>query len=342
MPLAAPSFAAERLGGYDLVIVGDTAPLAWPLLLAVARGGVGHGGGARRPRLLLWVCNRFDYGAVGDEWYTAVRGLAGRPAVAVVSSTPLEWKYAQYVRGTPFPSPSVLRPSGLSAPSEPPIADPIPPSVDRARTLFLLPKINEARLGLQKALEGAGVAVWTPGTWPHGMQRWGGPRAVASFRAALHVPYAPTTFALFEHAQAGLLTFVPSAALLLRWYKQGALFFQATPADFVATRRRTADLTEGGLRATEWYDAENAPCFVYFDSLDDLKAKLRETDYDARRRQLRECKRGTHSTTLRRWQMLDEFLPAAAAKWRRRRCAASFAVGSWSMLGAHAAYQRWM
>ena len=301
---------AERLRGYDLVVVGDTMPLAWPLLLGGWPEGGGRRGAGRRPRrLLLWVCNRFDYGAVGDDsWYAAVRGLASRPAVTVVSSTPLEWKYAQYVRGTPFPSPSVLRPSGAAAPSEPPIPDPVPVGIDRPSTFFVLPKVNEAKLGLAEALAARGLPVWTPGVWPSGMQQWGGPAAVAAFRAAVHVPYAPTTFALYEHAQAGLLTFLPSAALMLRLYEARGLFFQATRHDFVTTGRGTEPLTEGMLSATEWYDAANAACFVYFDSMDDLVSKLRETDYAARRRQLREWAEEHTNTTLRRWQMLDEFL----------------------------------
>ena len=298
-----------RLAPYAMVVVADTAALARPMLQA------GWPDAASGARLLLWVCNRFDYGVVGDAaYYQLWRQLPQLPRVTVVASTAAEISYAAEARGVDFPSAAVIKPLGLLADGGDAAAaaadwsDPIPPSVDRARTLFLLPKINEARLGLRAALEGAGIAVWTPGTWPHGMQRWGGPRAVASFRAALHVPYAPTTFALFEHAQAGLLTFVPSAALLLRWYKQGALFFQATPADFVATRRRTADLTAAALAATEWYDAENAPCFVYFDSLDDLKAKLPLADDEKRREALREWAARHTNSTIGRWRMIDRFL----------------------------------
>ena len=121
--------------------------------------------------------------------------------VALVSSTPFEWKYALHVRGVQFPSEAVVRPSGLvggEAASAWP--DPVPLSVDKSAACFLLPKINEAILGLPAALSAAGVPFWTPGLWPDGMQRWGGPRAVAGFRAAVHVPYAPTTFALCESA----------------------------------------------------------------------------------------------------------------------------------------------
>jgi hypothetical protein len=253
------------------------------------------------------VCNRFDYGAVRDaSWYATVRGLAHRPAVTLVSSTPFEWRYAQLLRHTPFPSPAVLRPIGLLGTHEPHTNDPVPLTpAERAHTVFVLPKVNEARLGLAAALAERHVAVWTPGVWPHGMQKWGGPRAVAAFRAAVHVPYAPTTFALFEHAQAGLLTFVPTARLLSELARSHALFFQASVHDLVTTGHATTELDEALLATTEWYAAENAPCFVYFDTLDELVLKLASTDYDARRRELRAWAHAHTQTTLKRWRMLD-------------------------------------
>ena len=300
---------ADRLAEYDLVIVADTAPLAWPLLIArwpEAAAAKVAASQPRRPSLLLWVCNRFDYGAVGDAvYYDAIRDLAHNPSVAVVSSAAFEWRYAKHVRGVEFPSPAVLRPAGLFSRHDPPPADPVPATLDRSSSFFVLPKVNEARLGLAAALAGRGVPVWTPGVWPGGMQKWGGPAAVAGFRAAVHVPYAPTTFALFEHASAGLLTFIPSARLLLRLYRSRGLFFQATAHDFVTTGDGTGELSEAMLSATEWYDAANADCFIEFDSLDDLHAKLKVTDYAARRQRLRAWAEAHANSTRVRWRMLD-------------------------------------
>lgn len=165
----------------------------------------------------------------------------------------------------------------------------------------------QARLGLADALIARGIKVWTPGIWPHSMQSWGGPRAVAAFRAAVHVPYAPTTFALYEHAVAGLLTFIPSASLLVSLYEKRNLFFQATQHDFVTTGHSAPNLATV-LAATEWYAPENAPCFVYFDSLDDLDTKLRATDYGAQQDALRAWATEHINTTLARWRMLDRAL----------------------------------
>jgi tetratricopeptide (TPR) repeat protein len=315
---------AARLAPYDLVIVGDTAPLAWPLLDAgwpqtssgAAAAGAVSGASpsdtpppARRPKLLLWVCNRFDYGAVGDEaWYAAVRSVRDSAAVTVVSSTHFEWWYATHVRAVDFPSPAVLRPIGLMSPDEPAPHDPVPASVDRPASLFVLPKVNEARLGLAAALAARGLPVWTSGVWPDAMQQWGGPMAVRTFRAVVHVPYAPTTFALFEHAQAGLITFIPTPRLLVHLYQTRGLFFQSTRHDFVTTGAGTEELTEAMLGATEWYSAANDACFVQFDSLDDLEAQLRTIDLDQRRHRLQLWAHAHTNTTRARWRMLDRFL----------------------------------
>ena len=129
-----------------------------------------------------------------------------------------------------------------------------------------------------------------------------------SIGAVVHVPYAPTTFALFEHAQAGLITFIPTPRLLVHLYQTRGLFFQSTMHDFVTTGAGTEDLTETMLGATEWYSAANDACFVQFDSLDDLEARLRTIDLDERRRRLQHWALAHTNTTRARWRMLDRFL----------------------------------
>ena len=288
-----------------------------------------HGwpGAGSRTRLLLWVCNRFDYGVVGDEeYYALLRAAAANPRVTLVAYTPFEHSYAREVRGVAWASAALLRPIGLFADKAGPDAvarlEAAPRGAERGRSFFVTPKVNEARLGLPAALRALGVPVWTPGTWPHTAERWAGANcdarcaaaAVASFRATIHVPYAPSTFALFEQAQAGRLTFVPSVPLMLQWAAHEQLFFQATPTDFVSTGRGTAPLSRQHLEATEYYDPLNAELFVYFDSLADLQRKLAETDYAAREVRLRAWAERHTNTTSQRWQTLSTFLIGAGGR----------------------------
>ncbi|KOO34891.1 hypothetical protein Ctob_014853 [Chrysochromulina tobinii] len=305
------SLAASPPSSPALPHAPDTTPHALPhvplspprVLLLTFHGGVAAS--------VRWAAQElgFDYGAVGDvAWYAAVRSVRDSAAVTVVSSTHFEWWYATHVRAVDFPSPAVLRPIGLMSPDEPAPHDPVPASVDRPASLFVLPKVNEARLGLAAALAARGLPVWTSGVWPDAMQQWGGPKAVRTFRAVVHVPYAPTTFALFEHAQAGLITFIPTPRLLVHLYQTRGLFFQSTRHDFVTTGAGTEELTEAMLGATEWYSAANDACFVQFDSLDDLEAQLRTIDLDQRRHRLQLWAHAHTNTTRARWRMLDRFL----------------------------------
>ena len=322
-PTHPPIHLQAALEQYDLVIVADTTPIARPLLQ--------HGwpGAGSHTRLLLWVCNRFDYGVVGDvQYYALLRAAAANPRVTLVSYTPLENSYAREVRGVEWGSAALLRPIGLFEDSAGPVSasaarlEAAPRGAERGRSFFVAPKVNEAQLGLAAALGALGVPVWTPGTWPHTAARWAGATCdarcaaavVASFRATIHVPYAPSTFALFEQAQAGRLTFVPSVQLMLQWAEHEHLFFQATPTDFVSTGRGTAPLSRQHLEATEYYDPLNAALFVYFDSLEHLQRKLAETDYAAREAQLRAWAERHTNTTLQRWQTLGKFLIGAARR----------------------------
>ena len=311
------------LDRFDLVIVADTTAIARPMLQA---GWPGRGSSAR---LLLWVCNRFDYGVVADaEYYALFRALPER--VSVVAYTPFELEYARALRGVDLDAAATIRPIGLFAPPATATAPAAsiegaaggpPAAAERARTFFLVPKVNEARLGLKEALQQLGVLAWTPGTWPHTAGRWAGEacdascasRVVGSFRATIHVPYAPSTFALFEQAQAGKLTFVPSVGLMLKWYASDDLFFQATPNDFVATGMDSRPLSAQMLEMTEYYDPANAALFVYFDSLKDLRRQVAETDYAERERGVREWAARHTNTTARRWQAIDAYLARSPA-----------------------------
>ena len=125
--------------------------------------------------------------------------------------------------------------------------------------------------------------------------------------------YAPSTFALFEQAQAGKLTFVPSVGLMLKWYASDDLFFQATPNDFVATGMDSRPLSAQMLEMTEYYDPANAALFVYFDSLKDLRRQVAETDYAERERGVREWAARHTNTTARRWQAIDAYLARSPA-----------------------------
>ena len=69
------------------------------------------------------------------------------------------------------------------------------------------------------------------------------------------------------------------------------------------------------MEATASYAPENAPCFVHFDSLDDLVVRLASTDYEARRAALKAWAEAHTNTTLSRWRMLDD---ALFGGWRER------------------------
>ena len=83
---------------------------------------------------------------------------------------------------------------------------------------------------------------------------------------------------------------------------------QATPNDFVATGLGSKPLSKQSLELTEYYDPTNAPLFVYFSSLYDLKRQLAETNYEERERGVREWAELHTNTTARRWQTVDALL----------------------------------
>lgn len=83
---------------------------------------------------------------------------------------------------------------------------------------------------------------------------------------------------------------------------------QATSSDFVSTGEGTAALSLELLLGTEWYNPQNAALFEYFNSWEDLVAKLGATDYDARGARIRQWAERHTRSTLNRWRLIDRFL----------------------------------
>lgn len=113
----------RSLDTFSLVVVADTA--------AVARTMLQHGwpppGG--RSRLFLWICNRFDYGVVGDDsYYSLFKELRATPTVALASSARFEILYARHVRGELC----LIRHAGVRTLPCP--ATPIPRTIHHAHT----------------------------------------------------------------------------------------------------------------------------------------------------------------------------------------------------------------
>jgi hypothetical protein len=254
-----------QLQASDLVISSDTAPLARIVLenLHDFRG-----------KLIVWICNRFDYhheepGEPSPDdpfpdrgWYDLLVKTSREHSdqVRVVSYTKLERIYALDMGifwDGPFAD-AVLKP--VCNASHPPPADSFIPEEVRARKseyLFIPPYLNDEKLISFKTLDQYNVLYYRG--------RYNGPEDLVGFKAILHIPYAASNLALFENLQRGLVYYLPSETFQRELLKQHQWF-------------------SGGFERfqySEWYDLKMRHLFVYFDSWTDLLQKLQQNAHQS-------------------------------------------------------------
>ena len=288
----------DRLNGADVVLVSDTAPLA-RIVLQHLDDFSGY--------LVVWVCNRFDY--VDEQtndcafpdagYYELFRKVRDDERVEIASYTPFEIVHARE-RGVDLGS-EVIRPLGLRPPM--PLDSPVPASVRPEACVLVPPYLNDRMFDLPRRCENFGVRAYCG--------NYAGAGDAARFRAVVHVPYAWSTFAFFEHLQNGMAVFVPSLA----FFRELA----ATPGFF------WPNMHDDCLDLAEWFAPEH-DFLVRYDSWDDLGRRLQTTDLDAVRRATRSAALRHADATIRAWERLFARIAPSVAPHHVTATPASFLV----------------
>jgi hypothetical protein len=268
---------------YDAIVTSDTCPLARPFLQ-------NHW---RKP-LLIWVCNRFDYLVYDDEFRQLIRDIPNRPLVRIFGYTFIESIYGKHIRGVDWGNDYVLKPIGKNMESKHlhkeylPIASTSPSFFSKKYYVPLYG--NETNLvNLRSILDGLGFA--------NDAFRFSHISELLRFQGIVTIPYAWSTFALFERMQLGIVVFVPSESFLMQLFTENEYpvrkwWFQ--DPFYLAHPER--------LAWSEWYCPENRDFFVYFDSWMDLKEKLLHTDYESKTAQLLKCGKAHEESVLGQWK----------------------------------------
>ena len=148
---------------------------------------------------------------------------------------------------------------------------------------------------------------------------------LASHPAVIVVPYTKSTMTFFELYRMGIPIFVPSLALLVRWEQQRHImservYWKQTPSPLLKPSTPDPNSLQDRAALEHWLrlcDYYVYPHVQYFESADDLAAKLASADFAAIAAKMRR-----HS---------DEMQPIMRAKWRSvmRKLFHNRPSGSW-------------
>jgi len=234
----------DYYNSFDCVITSDTAPLSRIFLREQFRG-----------KLIIWVCNRFDYndGATNSVnfpdpgYYDIFKSALNRPNTFIRSYTKFEHEYAKKYRGIEW-DPEVFRPVSIVekiAKSE------FFPSGQKKSDTFLITRYHNDNIymDLKGVCDKLGIPTYRG--------EYNGPSDLIGIRGIIHIPYAWSNLAIFENWSIGNVYFIPSKKFLLDLSCQSN-FFWSPPFD------------RGYIESSEWYLPEHNDLFIYFNSFDHL------------------------------------------------------------------------
>ena len=246
----------EYFHTFDGIITSDTGPTCRPFLQ-----------NNWSKLLMIWICNRFDYEiqpeTIDPEFYRLLRDIPNRKNVFIFGYSMIEPIYSRQFKNVDIGR-FIIKPIGKNLISD-----------DKRQTykcedIFYVPSYhNETNLmNLSEHLTTLGIQ--------NKCERFNHISELLIYKGIICIPYAWSTFALFERMQHGIVTFIPTIRFLMELFTRGAPngWFQP-PFHSYMPEYFQPEL----LSLSEWYCEENKDLFVYFDTWDDLQEKVKTIDF---------------------------------------------------------------
>jgi hypothetical protein len=263
----------------DVVIVSDTAPLA--------RLFVNH----PVKNLIVWVCNRLNYGCSVPAYAGEVKWLTAQPWVKYVAYTPFEVDFAQRA-GFDVKWHGTIRPVGRKTVASP---------TNHQTEVFVGAYHNDAiamdlRSMISASVQDAGLSIAE-------QSRYTGSAELQTFAAVVHVPYAASNLALFEALANNIPYLIPSETLMQAMIDR-RVNLPLKDSLFVPDSKASS---------IEWY--RFADCFIPFDRFEDIGTLLQSNTLAACKERMAKRYTCHKEQTLAQWRALinggDPFAPLA-------------------------------
>jgi len=246
---------------FDAVITSDTAPISRVFLQ-----------NDFQKRLIIWVCNRFDYCDTAsldcdfpdEEYYNFIRSAKNRINTVIAGYTPFENYYAKYIRNCDIGD-LTIKPIGMVSNIYKEFTE--TNKDNKSHQFFVPPYHNDTiMIKLNEKLNELGI--------PNYNGRYNGPLDLAGYKGIIHIPYAWSNLALFENWQLGLIYFIPTKRFFIELANERNFFWSPPYREEV-------------LELSEWYNPNHTLLFVQFDSWEDLKEKVKTTNYEYKRKRIK-------------------------------------------------------
>lgn len=262
---------------FDVILVSDTAPLSriftqnpW-----------------NKP-LVIWICNRFDYFDQASldcdfpdrEYYQLFEEACHCKNIKVIGYTAFEHYYAK-TKNIDTGSVTITPCGHLPGKQGDTI---IPSEVVKEEAFFLPPYHNETKfMDLSQFLARLDIKNYCG--------RYNGPMDIKDFKGIIHLPYSWSNLALFENIHLSIPYFIPTEEFLEKLAAQKNYFHP----------NLNALINDKLYYLSEWYCSEHREIITYFDSWEDLRKKLEETDFVGLKKRISIFSKELEERTLSKW-----------------------------------------
>lgn len=242
----------EYFDKYDCIITSDTAPLSRIFLQD----------NNWKKKLLIWVCNRYDYPRNMDAEYHHLFKLAteDKKTKFVIPYTEIETVYAGHkgIKITEKPIKPIGKRSNLKDVYKNHWKWSVPNEINKIDSFFVPQRHNEKVLNIVDSLDESNIKNYSG--------PYNGPDDLKDFKGIIHFPYTWATLAFHENMHNLLTYLVPSYEFYL------SLFKRVQGMDIPDTY-----LLSNYGNLIEFYNPENCYFVEYFSSFHELR-KLVNSD----------------------------------------------------------------
>lgn len=246
----------EYINSFDYILISDTAPLSRPFLTHLDR---------LKPKLIIWICNRFDFGMQQEtEYYQLLKQHCNNKNVRVIPSTFFEKMWCLQ-HGINLMFTEVINPLGkhtIEQENKIPQAEIYNQWYGRAETLpdadIFVPfyRNDNVFIPLANVLKHLGLNVYN-GTFFQVQQ-------LRQYKSVVTLPDTFCKWLSFELIHNNIPAVLPSRKFLLELSKQSNYLFNIT--GYGGAELLTDDL----IKLSEWYNPDFVNCRLYFDKFEDI------------------------------------------------------------------------
>ena len=278
----------DQLNSFDYILTSDTAPLSRIFL---------ENQQEFTSKLIIWICNRFDYRMESESNYYKLFSEAEQNSnIKIVPYSHFEKIWCTQ-KGTNLMNHQYIPPCGINLKEslsnipetsyfkemygegqQLPDADVIVPIYHNDNHFF----------NMSEYLKSHQISVYN-----------GGFRNIdqlIKYKAFVHMPDAFSKFLCFELIHAHIPAILPSKKLLYDLSKQPNYFFNIWGSG-------GANLLEPDwIPWCEWYDEELTKCRFYYDSFDEIPSIIKSIDKDLMREEFEKCSKYLENESLSKWK----------------------------------------